>query len=147
LNKKDTSDKYGKEKVKAWRKSYDYPPPSLKENDERNPANQKQYRDYPKEHLPLHESMKDIINRVVPYYQEVILPDIQSGKKVLITAHANSLRALIKHLDDVSDHEITSLDIRNGVPLIYELDENLKPIKRYYLDNQSKEDDIFSKIK
>ena len=147
LNKKDTSEKYGKEKVKAWRKSYDYPPPSLKESDERNPANQKQYRDYPKENLPLHESMKDIINRVVPYYQEVILPDIQSGKKVLITAHANSLRALIKHLDDVSDHEITHLEIRNGVPIIYELNENLKPIKRYYLDNQSNEEDIFSKIK
>ena len=91
LNKKDTSDKYGTEKVKEWRKSFDNPPPSLQENDERNPANQKQYKDYPKENLPLHESMKDIINRVIPYYKEVILPDIQSGKKVLITAHANSI--------------------------------------------------------
>ena len=146
LNKKDTSDKYGTEKVKEWRKSFDNPPPSLQENDERNPANQKQYKDYPKENLPLHESMKDIINRVIPYYKEVILPDIQSGKKVLITAHANSIRALIHHLDDISEKEISSLEIRTGVPLIYELDDNLKPIKRYYLDNKASED-IFSKIK
>ena len=145
LNKKDTTDKYGNDKVKAWRKSYDFPPPSLKENDERNPANQNMYRHYPKENLPLHESLKDTINRVIPYYEEVILPEIKSGKKVLITAHSNSLKALIKHLDDIPEQQILDLKIRIGVPIIYELDLNLKPIKRYYLDNQEQHD-IFSQI-
>ena len=146
LNKKDTLDKYGTDKVKAWRKSYDFPPPSLDETDERNPANQDKYRNYPKENLPLHESLKDTINRVIPYYEEVILPEIKSGKKVLITAHSNSLKALIKHLDDIPEQQILDLKIRNGVPIIYELDINLKPIKRYYLDNQSEQIDIFSQI-
>ena len=145
LNKKDTSDKYGNDKVKAWRKSYDFPPPSLKENDERNPANQNKYRHYPKENLPLSESLKDTVNRVIPYYEEVILPEIKSGKKVLITAHGNSLKALIKHLDDIPEQQILDLKIRNGVPIIYELDLNLKPIKRYYIDNQE-QIDIFSQI-
>ena len=148
LNKKDTSDKFGSEMTRAWRKSYDYPPPSLKENDERNPANQKQYQHYSKDNLPLHESLKDIIDRVVPYYQDVILPDIKSGKKVLITAHSNSLRALIKYLDDISEQEIIDLKIRNGVPLIFELDDNLKPVNRYYLDNKANPyQDIYSKIR
>ena len=146
LNKKDTLDKYGTDKVKAWRKSYDFPPPSLDETDERNPANQDKYKNYPKENLPLHESFKDTINRVIPYYEEVILPEIKSGKKVLITAHSNSLKALIKHLDDIPEQQILDLKIRNGVPIIYELDINLKPIKRYYLDNQSEQIDIFSQI-
>ena len=146
LNKKDTLDKYGTDKVKAWRKSYDFPPPSLEETDERNPANQDKYKNYPKENLPLHESFKDTINRVIPYYEEVILPEIKSGKKVLITAHSNSLKALIKHLDDLPEQQILDLKIRNGVPIIYELDINLKPIKRYYLDNQSEQIDIFSQI-
>ena len=146
LNKKDTLDKYGTDKVKAWRKSYDFPPPSLDETDERNPANQDKYKNYPKENLPLHESFKDTINRVIPYYEEVILPEIKSGKKVLITAHSNSLKALIKHLDDLPEQQILDLKIRNGVPIIYELDINLKPIKRYYLDNQSEQIDIFSQI-
>jgi 2,3-bisphosphoglycerate-dependent phosphoglycerate mutase len=146
LNKKDTTDKYGNDKVKAWRKSYDFPPPSLEETDERNPANQDKYKNYPKENLPLHESLKDTINRVIPYYEEVILPEIKSGKKVLITAHSNSLKALIKHLDDLPEQQILDLKIRNGVPIIYELDINLKPIKRYYLDNQSEQIDIFSQI-
>ena len=146
LNKKDTLDKYGTDKVKAWRKSYDFPPPSLEETDERNPANQDKYKNYPKENLPLHESLKDTINRVIPYYEEVILPEIKSGKKVLITAHSNSLKALIKHLDDLPEQQILDLKIRNGVPIIYELDINLKPIKRYYLDNQSEQIDIFSQI-
>ena len=146
LNKKDTLDKYGTDKVKAWRKSYDFPPPSLDETDERNPANQDKYKNYPKENLPLHESFKDTINRVIPYYEEVILPEIKSGKKVLITAHSNSLKALIKHLDDLPEQQILDLKIRNGVPIIYELDINLKRIKRYYLDNQSEQIDIFSQI-
>ena len=146
MNKELINIKYGSDKVRAWKNSYDNPPPSLHEEDYRNPAKQLQYRDYPKEHLPLRESFKDIIDRVIPYYQEVILPDIKQGKKVLITAHSNSLRALIKHLDDISEQEIINFKIRNGVPLIYELDNNLKPIKRYYIDNKQYED-IFSRIK
>ena len=147
LNKEVTYLKYGEEKVKSWRKSYDNPPPSLHHEDKRNPANQLQYKDYPKEQLPLRESFKDILDRVIPYYQKVILPDIKSGKKVLITAHSNSLRALIKYLDNISEQEIVNFRIRNGVPLIYELDDNLKPVKRYYLDNKSQYEDIYSKIR
>ena len=147
LNKQDALNKYGIKKIKSWKESYDYPPPILEEHDERNPANQKQYKNYPKENLPLHESLKDINNRVVPYYQEVIVPEILSGKKVLITAHSNSLKALIKHLEDISEQEILDLEIRSGVPIIYELDINLKPIKRYYLNNQENPEDIISKIR
>ena len=147
LNKQDALNKYGIKGIKTWKESYDYPPPSLEEHDERNPANQKQYKNYPKENLPLHESLKDINNRVVPYYQEVIVPEILSGKKVLITAHSNSLKALIKHLEDISEQEILDLEIRSGVPIIYELDINLKPIKRYYLNNQENPEDILSKIR
>ena len=136
LNKKETAEKYGSDKVKAWRRSFDIPPPALEENDERNPANQEQYKNENKKDLPLHESLKDTIARVVPYYNEVIIPTIKSGKKVLIAAHGNSLRALVKYLDNISDSEITELNIPTGVPLVYELDQNLKPIKHYYLGDQ-----------
>ena len=136
LNKKETAEKYGSDKVKAWRRSFDIPPPALEENDERNPANQEQYKNDNKKDLPLHESLKDTIKRVVPYYNEVIIPTIKSGKKVLVAAHGNSLRALVKYLDNISDAEITELNIPTGVPLVYELDQNLKPIKHYYLGDQ-----------
>ena len=143
LNKKETAKKYGSEKVNAWRRSYDIPPPALDEEDERNPSNQEQYKNIPKHHLPLHESLKDTIDRVISYYNEVILSDIKAGKSVLISAHDHSLRALIKYFDNVSDEEIIDLKIPIGVPLIYELDKDLKPIKRYYLGEQ---DTIISKI-
>jgi len=136
LNKKETAEKYGSDKVKQWRRSFDIPPPALEENDERNPANQEQYRGVPKKDLPLHESLKDTIARVVPYYNDVIVPDIKAGKKVLIAAHGNSLRALVKYLDNISDEEIVELNIPTGVPLVYELDKDLKPIKHYYLGDQ-----------
>ena len=136
LNKKEMKEKYGADQVKAWRKSYDIPPPALDEDDERNPANQEQYKSYPKDNLPLHESLKDTIDRVISYYNEVIFPDIKSGKRVLITAHGHSLKALIKHLDNISEEEIVDLDIPNGIPLVYEFDKDLKPIKNYYLGIQ-----------
>ena len=136
LNKKEMKEKYGADQVKAWRKSYDIPPPALDEDDERNPANQEQYKSYPKDNLPLHESLKDTIDRVISYYNEVIFPDIKSGKRVLITAHGHSLKALIKHLDNISEEEIVDLDIPNGIPLVYEFDKDLKPIKSYYLGIQ-----------
>ena len=136
LNKKETAEKYGSDKVKAWRRSFDIPPPALEQNDKRNPANQEQYQHANKKDLPLHESLKDTIARVVPYYNEVIVPSIKSGKKVLIAAHGNSLRALVKYLDNISDADIVELNIPTGVPLVYELDQNLKPIKHYYLGDQ-----------
>ena len=136
LNKKETAEKYGADQVKIWRRSFDIPPPPLEENDERNPANQEQYKHIPKKDLPLHESLKNTIERVVPYYNGVIVPQMKIGRNVLIVAHGNSLRALVKYLDNISDEEIVNLNIPTGVPLVYEFDKDLKPIKHYYLEDQ-----------
>lgn len=138
LNKAETAAKYGAEQVHQWRRSFDIAPPALEEDDPRNPANQAQYKGVDAKVLPLHESLKDTIARVVPYYNEVIVPEIKAGKKVLIAAHGNSLRALVKYLDNISDEDIAGLNIPTGVPLVYELDEDLKPIKHYYLGDQEK---------
>ena len=119
-------------------RSFDIAPPELEADDPRNPANQVQYKGVDPKVLPLHESLKDTIARVVPYYNEVIVPEIKAGKKVLIAAHGNSLRALVKYLDNISDADIAGLNIPTGVPLVYELDEDLKPIKHYYLGDQEK---------
>lgn len=138
LNKAETAAKYGAEQVHQWRRSFDIAPPELEADDPRNPANQVQYNGVDPKVLPLHESLKDTIARVVPYYNEVIVPEIKAGKKVLIAAHGNSLRALVKYLDNISDANIAGLNIPTGVPLVYELDEDLKPIKHYYLGDQEK---------
>lgn len=138
LNKAETAAKYGAEQVHQWRRSFDIAPPELEADDPRNPANQVQYNGVDPKVLPLHESLKDTIARVVPYYNEVIVPEIKAGKKVLIAAHGNSLRALVKYLDNISDADIAGLNIPTGVPLVYELDEDLKPIKHYYLGDQEK---------
>ena len=138
LNKAETAAKYGAEQVHQWRRSFDIAPPELEADDPRNPANQVQYKGVDPKVLPLHESLKDTIARVVPYYNEVIVPEIKVGKKVLIAAHGNSLRALVKYLDNISDADIAGLNIPTGVPLVYELDEDLKPIKHYYLGDQEK---------
>lgn len=138
LNKAETAAKYGAEQVHQWRRSFDIAPPELEADDPRNPANQVQYKGVDPKVLPLHESLKDTIARVVPYYNEVIVPEIKAGKKVLIAAHGNSLRALVKYLDNISDVDIAGLNIPTGVPLVYELDEDLKPIKHYYLGDQEK---------
>lgn len=138
LNKAETAAKYGAEQVHQWRRSFDIAPPELEVDDPRNPANQVQYKGVDSKVLPLHESLKDTIARVVPYYNEVIVPEIKAGKKVLIAAHGNSLRALVKYLDNISDEDIAGLNIPTGVPLVYELDEDLKPIKHYYLGDQEK---------
>ena len=140
LNRKETKEKYGSKLVKTWRKSFDIAPPALDEKDERNPRNQEQYKNIPKNNLPLHESLKDTFDRVISYYNEVIISDIKAGKNVLISAHDNSLRSLIKYLDNISDQEIINLKIPIGVPLIYELDKDLKPIKSYYLGQDTKID-------
>ena len=136
LNKAETAAKYGEDQVKIWRRSFDIQPPSLEENDDRNPANQAMYRNVDKSELPLTESLEDTIARVIPYFEETISPEIKLGKRVLIAAHGNSLRALVKYLDNISDEEIIGLNIPTGIPLVYELDENLKPISHRYLGDQ-----------
>lgn len=136
LNKSETAEKYGEEQVHLWRRSFDIAPPALKEDDNRNPALQDTYKGIDKKNLPLHESLKDTIERVVPYYNSEIVPLLKSDKRVLIAAHGNSLRALVKYLDNISDKDIADLNIPTGVPLVYELDDNLKPIKHYYLGDQ-----------
>ena len=135
LKKKEIEEKYGSEQVNSWKRSFDIPPPALDEKDERNPANQPKYKKYPKNILPLHESFKDTNDRVIPYFSEVIFPDIQSGKNVLITAHGDSLKAIVKYLDNIPEQDIIDLEIPNGIPLVYEFDNDLNPLKSYYLGN------------
>lgn len=136
LNKAETAEKFGEGQVQIWRRSYDIPPPPLDENDERYPGRDPRYRDLPKDQIPLTESLKDTVHRFLPYWQQVIAPTVKTGKKVIIAAHGNSLRALVKYLDDVSDEEIVKVNIPTGVPLVYELSDDLKPIKSYYLGDQ-----------
>ena len=136
LNKGETAQKYGDNQVLTWRRSYNTPPPPLRINDERHPRFDNSYDDLNENQLPASESLKDTVDRFLPYWHETIAPTIQSGKKVLIVAHGNSLRALVKYLDDISEEEIIGLNIPTGVPLVYELDDQLSPIKHYYLGDQ-----------
>lgn len=136
LNKAETTEKYGEEQVKLWRRSFDVPPPALDENDERCSYLQEMYRNVNKKDLPLNESLKDTIERAVPYFNEVIKKDMLNGKRVLIAAHGNSLRALVKYFENLSDEEIIGVNIPTGVPLVYEFDNNFKVLKKYYLGNQ-----------
>jgi 2,3-bisphosphoglycerate-dependent phosphoglycerate mutase len=136
LNKAQTAMKFGEEQVLVWRRSYDIPPPDLKKSDKRYPGNDPRYKDLDEKDLPLTESLKDTVARFLPYWHETIAPTIKSGKRVLIAAHGNSLRALVKYLDNMEEDEIVKLNIPTGVPLVYELDQDLKPIKHYYLGDQ-----------
>lgn len=138
LNKAETAEKYGEEQVKIWRRSYDTRPPALTKDDPRFPGNDPLYKDLKENELPLTECLKDTVERFLPYWKEEIVKEILSDKKVLIVAHGNSLRALVKYLDNVSEQEITELNIPTGIPLVYELDENLKSLKHYYLGDQEK---------
>lgn len=134
LNKAETAAKYGDEQVMIWRRSYDTPPPAMEQSDERWAGNLRVYRENLKpEEIPLTESLKDTVARFVPYYESEILPQVKNGKRVLIVAHGNSLRALVKYLDNVSEEEIVKLNIPTGIPLVYELDDDFKPIRHYYL--------------
>lgn len=133
LNKSETAAKHGEDQVKIWRRSYSIAPPALESTDERYPGNEPKYKDLSPSELPLTECLKDTVARVLPFWKNRIVPQIRSGKKVLITAHGNSLRALVKHLNNISDDDILNLNIPTGIPLVYELDEALKPIKHYYL--------------
>lgn len=136
LNKAETAAKHGEEQVKVWRRSYDIPPPALDESDQRWPGNDERYANVDKAILPRTESLKDTVARFLPMWHNVIAPSIKSGKKVLIVAHGNSIRALVKYLDNVPENKIVELDIPTGVPLVYELDDELKPIKHYYLADE-----------
>jgi 2,3-bisphosphoglycerate-dependent phosphoglycerate mutase len=133
LNKAQTAAKYGEKQVLFWRRSYDVPPPALDESDPRYPGKDPRYRALARSELPLTECLKDTVARSLPYWHQAIKPAIQSGKNVIITAHGNSLRALVKYLDKVSDQEIVGLNIPTGVPLVYELDGRLEPLRHYYL--------------
>lgn len=137
LNKAETAAKFGDEQILIWRRSYDIPPPPLEKSDERWPGHDPRYKNIPEAELPLTECLKDTVARFLPYWHESIAPVVRSGKKVIIAAHGNSLRALVKYLDHISDAEIVNLNIPTGVPLVYELDEELKPIRHYYLGDQS----------
>ncbi|MFW9878273.1 MAG: 2,3-bisphosphoglycerate-dependent phosphoglycerate mutase, partial [Candidatus Thorarchaeota archaeon] len=136
--KNEMASEVGEEQVLIWRRSYDIPPPALKTSDPRYPGNEKKYADLNPDDIPLTECLKDTVARVLPYWHEEIAPAIKSGKKVLISAHGNSLRALVKYLDNIPDDEIVKLNIPTGVPLIYELNDDLKPITHYYLGDQEK---------
>ena len=136
LNKAEMAEKFGEDQVKIWRRSYDVPPPPLEETDQRHPRFDRRYSEVPAKELPATESLKITLDRVLPYWHSTIAPMIKSGKQVLIAAHGNSLRALVKYLDNIPESEITELNIPTGVPLVYELDANLKPVKHYYLGDQ-----------
>ena len=136
LNKAETAQKYGDEKVLIWRRSYDTPPPPLDLDDERHPRFDNRYKNLDLSILPASECLKDTVNRFLPLWHEKIGLNIKSGKKILIVAHGNSLRALVKYLDKISDEEIVGLNIPTGVPLVYELDDKLNPIKHYYLGDK-----------
>lgn len=136
LNKAETAEKYGEDQVKIWRRSFGTPPPALEATDTRNPALQEQYRYENKAELPLTESLATTIERVIPYYEAEIVPQMKAGKRVLIAAHGNSLRALVKYLDHMSDEEIVNVNIPTGVPLVYEFDDNFKVTNKYYLGDQ-----------
>jgi 2,3-bisphosphoglycerate-dependent phosphoglycerate mutase len=133
LNKAETAAKHGDAQIKIWRRSYDIPPPPLTMDDERHPSRDPRYRGLDLKQLPLTESLKDTVERFLPYWHEAVAPAIRSGKRVIIAAHGNSLRALVKYLDNVSEADIVELNIPTGIPLVYELEDDLTPIRHYYL--------------
>ncbi len=133
LNKAETAAKYGDDQVKIWRRSYDVPPPDLDKSDDRFPGHDPRYADVPESELPTTECLKDTVARFLPLWHETIAPQVRAGKRVIIAAHGNSLRALVKYLDNMTEEQILALNIPTGVPLVYELDDDLKPLKHYYL--------------
>jgi len=138
LNKAETAAKFGDQQVKIWRRSYDIPPPVLEASDPRAPGNDPRYRDLSTAERPLTECLKDTVARFLPLWNNSIAPEVKSGRRVIIAAHGNSLRALIKYLDNISDHDIVELNIPTGIPQVYELDADLKPLRHYYLGDQAR---------
>ena len=136
LNKAETAAKFGEQQVLLWRRSYDVRPPALDKSDNRYPGNDPRYKGLPEKYLPLTECLRDVVARFLPYWNETIAPAVKSGQNVIIVAHGNSLRALVMYLDQISDKEILELNIPTGIPLVYELDNNLRPLKHYYLGDE-----------
>jgi 2,3-bisphosphoglycerate-dependent phosphoglycerate mutase len=136
LNKAEMAVKYGEDQVFVWRRSYDVQPPALTKDDPRFPGHDPRYKELDTKDVPLTESLKDTVARFMPYWHETLAPALKSGKRLIIAAHGNSLRALVKYLDNIPDNEIVGLNIPTGIPLVYELDNNLKPIKHYYLGSE-----------
>ncbi|RCW48786.1 MULTISPECIES: 2,3-diphosphoglycerate-dependent phosphoglycerate mutase [unclassified Halanaerobium] len=147
LNKAETAKKEGEEQVHIWRRSFDTPPPALSKDDPRHPGHEEKYSNLSEDELPAAESLKMTIDRVLPYWQEEIVPKIKSGKKLIISAHGNSLRALVKHLDGISDEEISSLNIPTGRPLIYEFDDQMNVLDKYYLGDKETIEREMEKVK
>jgi 2,3-bisphosphoglycerate-dependent phosphoglycerate mutase len=133
LNKAEVAKKYGDAQVLAWRRSYDTPPPSLEASDPRSERSDKRYAKLQPEQIPLTECLQDTVDRVIPFWNESMAAGLRAGKRILVTAHGNSIRALVKHLDSISDEAIVGVNIPNGIPLVYELDAQLQPIAHYYL--------------
>jgi 2,3-bisphosphoglycerate-dependent phosphoglycerate mutase len=146
LNKAETAAKHGEAQVKIWRRSYDIPPPPLSPDDPRQAARDPRYAGLSPEDVPLTESLKDTVERFLPYWHEVIAPSIRSGQRILIAAHGNSLRALVKYLDNISDDEIAELNIPTGIPLVYELDDLLKPRNRFYLGDPKAAEEAAARV-
>lgn len=146
LNKAEMAEKFGNELVHQWRRSYDVPPPKLEKSDPRYTANDPRYKDLDEKDIPLSECLKDTVIRFMPYWQEVISPLILEGKRIIIVAHGNSLRALVKHLDNIPDEEIPGLNIPTGIPLVYHLDNELKPIEKYYLGDTEEIEKAIQKV-
>ena len=146
LNKSETAQKYGEEQVLVWRRSYATCPPELTKDDPRYPGHDPRYRNLSEKDLPLTESLDSTVKRFVPYWENEIAQQVKAGKKVVIAAHGNSLRALVKHLDNLSEEEVLKLNIPTGIPLVYELDKDLKPVKHYYLGDQSKIEKAMSAV-
>jgi 2,3-bisphosphoglycerate-dependent phosphoglycerate mutase len=138
LNKAETAKKIGEEQVLIFRRSYDVPPPALDRNDARFPGYEEKYKNLDSKILPLTECLKDTVQRVLPFWNDAIVPQIKDGKKVLLVAHGNSIRALVKYLDNISDEEIVNLNVPTGIPIVYELDDNLNPIRHYYIGDEDK---------
>jgi len=136
LNKAETATKYGEQQVHVWRRSYDIQPPALEKSDPRYPGNDPRYKGLDPSNIPATECLKDTVARFLPYWHETIVPAVRSGKRVIIAAHGNSLRALVKYLDNISDQAIVELNIPTGMPLVYELDDDLKPIRSTYLGDE-----------
>lgn len=146
LNKSQTASKFGEDQVKIWRRSYDIPPPAVEKTDERYPGNDPLYMDLAEADVPVTECLKDVVERFMPYWKSNIEPALKKSLRVLISAHGNSLRAIVKYLDDVPDDDILKLDIPTGIPLVYELDNGLKPLKKYYLADEDEVNRAIKKV-
>jgi 2,3-bisphosphoglycerate-dependent phosphoglycerate mutase len=146
MNKAEMAAKVGEEQVHTWRRSYDVRPPALDRTDRRYPGNDPRYGELDEKDLPLTESLKDTIGRFMPYWHEVLAPALKSGRHAIVSAHGNSLRAMVKYLDDISDDEISNVNIPTGIPLVYELDEALRPLRHYYLGDAEKVEKAIAEI-